>query len=1005
MVSDLATSSPQKITRLIQAAPSPSLARANWTRVSEACDPNLLESLPERSLPVLFQLLGGSAYLSEFLIQAGEGWPEEFLRLSQASAKRAAEHVTELSSLLRDGISWERFCSGLRSHKQREVLRIGLQDLSPDRSVERTVRELSALADASLEIAYRFCRARLERAFGPLLNPGSGLPNRFVILGMGKLGAEELNFSSDVDLIYLYEEGEGESRGGERGKLSPADYFTRLAELITQAMGKITEDGAVFRIDLRLRPLGRHGPLVQSLSSALLYYESWGQCWERSALIKARAVAGDIDLGAEFLNEVSPFIYRRYLDFSTVEELREMKERIERELVEPASRGRNVKLGYGGIREVEFFTQALQLVNGGYEPAIRERSTLEALRRLALHGFIPSRECARLREAYLFLRDVEHKVQMAEGAQTHRIPDGNEAETILARRLGYKKRRGAGERVLFWRDYRRHTGQVRRAFNRLFYDSQRTALSEVGAEPGGIWNDLDDEDRVIRELSEAGFREPERAYRNLLGLRDGEPYSPPGLRRHKVMRALGPMVMAEVIASGSPDEALFHLAEFSHRVGGRTGFLSLLAENPKTLRVLVDLCAHSQLLMELFLKRPELLDSLMRRDLTRRRKARDEMLAELRAALGSAADLESKLNVLRRYRAEEFLRIGLHDLGEELEIEEVQRQLSDLAEACLEGALELACREMEKTFDAPAGFRFAVIGMGKLGGREIDYNSDLDLIFMYDAPEGTWTPESPGRLDPQEYAFRLGQKLIMFLSVQTEEGQAYSIDMRLRPSGRFGPLVSALDAFRLYHETSAQLWERQALVKFRFAAGNRGLGAEAEAVAEDSAYARGLEPDEIQEIDHLRMRMERELAGENEAKFDLKTGKGGIIDIEFLTQMLQLSHGRRKPGIRKKGTLEALAALHRAGIVPAPESSLLSEGYRFLRRLDHRLRLERNQPIHVLEREPEKLEPAAQALGFRGRGGETAGALLLQSYESWRERIRACYRRFFPGKPFSSSAV
>lgn len=992
IVSDPSSSS-KRIARLIRTSPSPPLARANFARLIEAGGQNSLEAFPKTSLGPLFRLLGGSAFLSELLIREGKGWPGAFLRFLSAPAKSAADHQAGLASLLREEISGEQFLSGLRRYKQREFLGIGLRDFSSFRAVERTTQELSALADAGLEAACRFFRLELERAFGPLFLPVSGNKNRFVILGMGKLGGEELNFSSDIDLIYLYEQEEGESLGGARGKIGPAAYFTRLAEMINRAMGEITEEGSVFRIDLRLRPLGRHGPLVQSLPSALLYYESWGQCWERSAFIKARPVAGDLELGVEFLHEMRPFIYRRYLDFTTVEELREMKERIERELLDPAGRKRNVKLGYGGIREVEFFTQALQLVNGGYEPGIREHNTLRALEKLAAHGFIPARECLELGRAYRFLRDVEHKLQMTEGAQTHSIPARREEEIALARRLGYRREKKRDERALFWRDYRGQTARVRRVFDRLFYGGPRTSRSQAGPEPGGIWNDLDDEERVVKELARAGFQEPERAYRNLIVLRDGDPYAPPGLKRHKIMDALGPVLMAEILKSGAPDQALFYLAEFSRRVGGRTGFFSLLAENPKTLRLLVDLCAHSELLVDLFLKRPELLDSLMRRDLTRRRKSRKEILAELRTALGAAADLEEKLNALRRYRAEEFLRIGLHDLGEELGLGEVQGQLSDLAEACVAAALELASQEMEKTYGL-LPLRFAVFGMGKLGGREIDYNSDLDLIFLYDAA-GKSPNGGAEETDAQEQALRLGQKLITFLSVLTQEGRAYSIDMRLRPSGRFGPLVSAMEAFRGYHLTSAELWERQALVKFRFVAGDRLLGREAESVAQSAAYGRGLRADEIREIDHLRMRMEKELAGESEAQFELKRGKGGIVDIEFLAQMLQLSHGGRRLEVRKKGTLEALAALRRCRLLGAQDARLLSEGYLFLRRLDHRLRLERDQPIHVLEREPRKLEGVARALGFRGRGGKSAGDLLLLGYEKRRERIRACYLRFF----------
>ncbi|TMA09169.1 MAG: hypothetical protein E6J89_13410 [Deltaproteobacteria bacterium] len=449
-----------------------------------------------------------------------------------------------------------------------------------------------------------------------------------------------------------------------------------------------------------------------------------------------------------------------------------------------------------------------------------------------------------------------------------------------------------------------------------------------------------------------------------------------------MMRLLGPALITEITKSASPERSLSNLAEFSHRVGARTGFLSLLAENPKTMRLMITLFANSQFLTDLFLRRPELIDSLIRVDLTQQRKTREKMIQELLAALGEIGDLEVQLDAIRRYRADEFLRIGLHDLGGALRLEEVIIQLSDLAETCLEGALILAAREMQTTFGQVPGGRFAVLGMGKLGGREIDYNSDLDLIFIYDAPE-------EGRSEGG------GQKLITFLSAPTAEGFAYRIDMRLRPSGRAGPLVSSLEAFHHYHQTSSLLWERQALIKARRVAGDRDLGAKAEEVAEGFAYGKGLTREGIAEIHHLRMRMEKELAEEDHSQFNLKKGRGGMVDIEFLAQMLQLSYGHLHPRLRQRGTLAALNALRELKILKEREYRLLSEGYLFLRRLDHRLRLERDQSIDILEREGEKLHGAAQSLGYKNHGKRTAGDRLLRDFELKRERIRACYDRFF----------
>jgi len=996
----LSSAQRQKIERLLHKSPSPSLAKNHLLRLIESTGSTSIKKIPAGDWPLLVRLLGGSTYLSEILIRQGKNWPELFRRQIKIPQKTVGEHLAELSATLKEAKSPEELCAALRHHKQREYLRIGARDLLPFVTMEETVRELSALADASLQAAYQFCRAEVEKDFGPLLLADRKSQNRFVILGMGKLGGGELNFSSDIDVIFLYEDDDGESSGGKKGKASPRELVTSLGKKIIHAMGQVTEEGFVFRIDLRLRPLGAHGPLVQSVSSAMLYYESWGQCWERAALIKARPVAGDKELGAAFLKEIEPFIYRRYLDYTTVEELRHMKMRIENELLGPQDKERNIKLGYGGIREIEFFTQALQLVNGGYEPRLRERSTVRALARLAECGYIPTREKNRLVEAYRFLRQVEHKVQMVQEAHAHSIPEGEDEVQALARRLGYTRSNKQSERHRFWRNHRSHTTAVRGIFDRLFYGAQKQIADEGSSEAGSVWHDLDREELIIGELQRLGFADPRKAYDNLLAVRDGEVYAPPSPKRLRVMRTLGPALMTEIAKSSAPDQALLNLSKFSQRIGGRTGFLTLLGENPQTMRLLITLFAESQFLTDLFLNRPELIDTLIRADLTRVEKTKHEMLSELSAALSERSDLEAKLNALRRYKTEEFIRIGLHDLGGAIQLEPVLNQLSDLAEACLEGALGITLQELLEKFGAVYQGRFAVIGMGKIGGQELDYNSDLDLVFVYDASEEAQSRGgSQGKVAVHDYYVRLGQKLITYLSAPTEEGIAYKIDMQLRPSGKSGPLVSSLEAFRKYHKTSSQLWERQALIKARPIAGDPSLGKEVGKVAQGFAYGGGLRAGGVGEIHHLRMRMERELAGEDETRFNLKKGRGGLVDIEFLTQMLQLTHGFRYPQLRRRKTLDALKALHEHKILKKSEYRVLSEGYLFLRRLDHRLRLERDQSIDRFQREPARLDGIAKALGYNAakstKTAAKAGKLLLREYENRREKIRSLYQRYF----------
>ncbi len=342
----------QKIRTGIDNSPSPLLAENHLQALLEASGADAIGKIPAAHLPALFCLLGSSTYLSDVLIRQGKQWPELFLRQIDIERRTVAEHLAELEPSMQRSKSLDDLCAALRQHKQREYLRIGARDLMPSVTMEETVRELTALADASLDAAYRFCRAEAEKDYGPLNLQGTEKPNRFVILGMGKLGGGELNFSSDVDVIFLYESDEGDSAGGPKGKKTPREFFAEVGKRIIHAMGKVTEDGFVFRIDLRLRPLGAHGPLVQSVGSAMLYYESWGQCWERAALIKARPVAGERELGTIFLKEIEPFIYRRYLDYTTVDELRHMKTRIENELLTGEGKERNIKLGYGGIRKL-----------------------------------------------------------------------------------------------------------------------------------------------------------------------------------------------------------------------------------------------------------------------------------------------------------------------------------------------------------------------------------------------------------------------------------------------------------------------------------------------------------------------------------------------------------------------------------------------------------------------------------------------------------------------------
>lgn len=971
-----------EFSRMLAVAADPAAALSSLERLLDlgsAAESGQIEKAWWRDLVVL---LGGSPSLGNWLVAQERQWATLFSAARNASGARSTQHVEQLEYCLAE--PWTTFADTLRHYRHREYLRIGLQDLLGNYSVEDTWRELSELAAGLVEVAYRWARCQLEQDYGRLLTaPGS--PAGFVVLGMGKLGGGELNFSSDIDLVYLYETDEARCTGGRAGVLTPRAYFTRLAEWLTRALQEVTAKGFAFRVDLRLRPDGVNGPIVNSISNALLYYESYGQTWERTALLKARPVAGDAELGERFLLEVRPFVFRRYLDFATIADMQRMKAQIDAQLKKKGDEY-NLKLGRGGIREIEFLVQTMQLVHGGRDERVRCRSTVEALERLAACRYLPVADAEALREAYRFLRDVEHKLQIEGQRQTHVIPADPLRQDVLARRLGFK---GKPPRGALWRELARQTQSVRQAFDKLFFQPETERRAQAAEAEERILSVLDHREAAVEVLASLGFRHPEQSYEHLLFLRDGPPSSPSSPRRRQVLFEILPSLLAAMRRSPYPDLAIQNMASFLAAVGARTSFLMLLRENPGTMRMLVRVFATSQYLANQFIRHPELLDSLVRADLVRVRCSHGELSADLESLLAAAGDFEAKLDALRRFRNQEFLRIGINCVEEVLQDEEVGAELTTLADVCVQAALRVATEETLARFgETKLPGSVVILGLGKLGAGELNFNSDLDLIFVYDAPERASTNPSP-----HEIFTWLAQRLITVLQAPTKEGIVYRIDTRLRPSGRSGPLVSSLGAFRHYHEESARIWERQALIKARAVAGDDRLAREVGKVIEQFVYRASLRAEEVREIRRLRGRMERELARERADHVNIKTGRGGLVDIEFLVQMLQLHCGVQQQGVRCRATLEALHALERHGILPASDAEVLATGYRFLRRLEQTLRLLHDRPVEDLERHDFDVVVVARRLGF-GQSPEPAQAL-WQEYVRRREMIRELYESWF----------
>ena len=960
----------------------------------------------------LLLMLGASTFLTSILCRDGDYFRRLFVANHIARSKSVDDMLAELTELVPADADFATLQRCLRRYKYGEILRIAGRDLSGVDDLAAVTAQLSCLAAATLRLACNHCQRLLQQEYGrPLEYAADGttlsdVEATFTVLGMGKFGGWELNFSSDIDLIYFYSTTAGKTAGcSANGKIvNQIDlhhYFVKLAEHLTRAIAQVTEDGFVFRVDLDLRPEGRSGELACSQAAAETYYESWGQNWERSAMMKARAVAGDLALGERILKALEPFIYRRYLDYGMVEDLKVMKQKIDSHQAQQRDCSINLKLGCGGIREIEFFVQALQLIYAGKNPAVRSTSTLKALELLHVAGYLSRDDAEVLRCAYVFMRTVEHRIQVFQERQTHNLPSNDADMLRLARRCGFSSR------AQFVAELERHRTNVTRIYRSLFYVDEDEQSEEISAPVRLLLDEESDSDLVKDVLEEHGFSDVERAYAIMTRLRDGQ-LGPPMTRRVRryYQRALPPL-LHELLNSPEPDMALLNLEEFLSRARAQGTFYALLAENTAIIKLLISLFGTSKFLSRFFLHSPELLDSLVLSANTAREKSLQELRDELEQQLRRGQHYEDYLDILRRFRKEEFLRIALNDLRGDVQQGSSQRQLSHLAIACLEQAVNIARAELIPRFGLPfcqnddgdwSEAQFAVQGMGKLGGLELNYHSDLDIIFLYDGggrnrPVDGSDSERFKELTNSEYFAKLAQRIITVLTLTTREGRVYEIDTRLRPSGNQGPLVTSLSAYAEYHRTQAQLWERQALTKAQVVVGGDAIRRRIEAINEEVTWLKPLPPQLRAEIYRLRQRMEKEIAREDDHRFNIKTGRGGMVDVEFIVQYLQLLHGRTLAALRLPNTLAALAALRAQEIIPADEEQILGAGYKFLRKLENRLRLVHDQSFNQLTTDKKELRKLARHFGYSG-GAAPPEQEFISEYRSVTGQIRQLFDKY-----------
>lgn len=887
------------------------------------------------------------------------------------------------------------FSRVVRIFRLYQTVRIALRELGGVGTVLDTMREMSNLADVVVAACLRFAWDALTRQVGPptLMRRGRRILSHFSVIDLGKLGGEELNFSSDIDILYVYDSEKGETRSPKgKAALPNAEFYRKLSEGLTRLVSEKTAYGFGFRVDLGLRPDGQYGDIANSLRSMEIYYESWGKLWERAVWLKARHGAGHAPLSQTLLEILHPFIYRRYLDFTAIEEIREMKLKIDHENRLKRKGEDDIKLGRGGIREIEFFVQAMQLVHAGKNPYLQCRATLESLRRLGETELVPREDVSVLTDAYLFLRRLEHRVQLVHQRQTQQLPADEAAQERIARSLGFSPGEGTARRAMK-KALDATRDRVHRIYENLFFTPSKSSLSAVTREIQSIFTGDIPPEIALAWLSENGFQDTEKALKTIRRLKEGPRsvhYVPKTLN---LLNRLIPPLLQAVSASPDPDMALGHLLSFVEKVGARGAFYALLLENPPVLKLLVKTFGTSRFLSNHLIQHPELLDELLYPAHFGPRKSKEWLAESLRNQLeNEGEDLESRMGVLRRFKHAEILRVGIDDIYGEIDIREVTRRLSEIAEVCLVAAYELALSIQRDRYRLPPGWHppFVILGMGKLGGRELNYSSDLDLVFLFDASDHAGLPAA---IDPNEFYGKLAQRFITVMTSPTVEGTLYEIDTRLRPSGTFGPIVTSVASFKDYHSRSAWFWERQALVKARPIAGDPKVGQRVSGILEEIVYGKPLTEQDRHALLGIRAQMEREIAKETPRRRHIKSGRGGLVDIEFIVQYTQLKEGGRYPVLRHPNTLKVLGELERLGIFPAPISRPLEETYLFLRRLENRIQILENRSSPFFDPKSREMAVLARRMGYRRKGTFSASERLYNDYTAMTERMRKLFNR------------
>jgi glutamate-ammonia-ligase adenylyltransferase len=904
-------------------------------------DQDLAFSIDERLSVTLPVVWAASAFVAQACIHSPSLLSDLNAAGDMVTAYAAGDYRKRLEAALYGVEDEDSLLKALRLFRRREMVRIAWRDLAAWADLAEILADLSALAAACVDCALRLLDDWQSRDLGEPRGHNGGGRLSLVVIGMGKLGAGELNFSSDIDLIFAYPE-EGETQGG-KSPIANQEYFTRLARRLIHVLHTPTAEGIVFRVDMRLRPFGDSGPLVMDFDAMEEYYQSHGREWERYAWIKAAVVAGDRDAGARLMALLRPFVYRRYLDFGAYESLRAMKLLIEAE-VRRKGMADNIKLGAGGIREIEFIGQAFQLIRGGRETELQIRPILKVLERLVAGSYLPAYAGAELAEAYCFLRRAENRLQEYADQQTHRLPADPQACLRLALTMGY------ADWDSFARDLERHRRRVQSHFQQVFAAPQTEAAVSAGPDLGQLWAGILNETQGHEVLAAAGYTQLEETMTRIRRFHESPSCRQLTARGRERLDDLMPLLLGAVAHTRDPDTTLSRVLDLLEKIARRTTYLALLAESPMALSQLVRLCAASPWIAGLLTLHPLLLDELLDpRTLyapLKRQALEDELATDL-ARLG-ADDLEQQMEVLRHFQQANTLRVAAADVAGAYPLMVVSDHLTEIAEVVLQAVLRLARQHLIDRHGVPCcGIDgkevepgFAILAYGKLGGIELGYGSDLDLVFLHGSEGEELGTQGAKAIDNNVFFARLGQRIIHMITAHTPAGVLYEVDMRLRPNGTAGMLVSSMEAFAEYQHHAAWTWEHQALVRARVVAGDAPVAESFAAIRRDVL---GRQRDGAQlrrEVREMRERMRAELGQRDAAKFDLKQDVGGIADIEFMVQYGVLAWAFTHPELlRYTDNIRLLEGLARAGAMTAQDADLLSDIYRVYRAKVHQLTL------------------------------------------------------------------